>query len=90
MYQQFKAKDLRVVIIAVDAHSNPSDLINFTYDWQLDLIPVLVGNSPVFNRWLFANSKTPTTYLISMDGKTLQRWDGLALPFQLAAAIQKE
>jgi peroxiredoxin len=90
MYQQFKAKGLKVVIIAADTRSNPSDLINFTYDWQLDSIPVLVGNSSVFNGWLFANRRTPTTYLISVEGKTQQRWDGLVLPFQLALAIQKE
>jgi peroxiredoxin len=92
MFEQYGPKGL--VVLIVDAsqantgkQSDPDELINFTYNWQLDTIPVLVDEKGIISNQ-FGVSSLPTTFLIGMDGVIQQRWDNWASASQLALAIE--
>lgn len=92
MFEQYSANGLNVLI--VDASSfetgsqpHPDDLLNFTYDWQLDSIPVLVDPKNMLAKE-YGITSTPTSFLISADGIIQQRWDGFASASQLALSIE--
>ena len=92
MLEQYGVKGLAVLIVDA-AHLHTGDqptldsLINYTYDWQLDMIPVLIDPDGVAAR-LYGISDTPTSYFIDIDGIIQQRWDGSASASQLAFAIE--
>lgn len=92
MQEQYGLKGLVVMIvdaarIATGSYPGEDQLINFTYDWQLDHVVVLDDpNSAVANA--YAVTSTPTTFLIGADGTIQQRWDGLASASQLALSIE--
>ena len=92
MEGQYGTKGLVVLIVdaarvATGKYPGQDKLINFTYDWQLDTIPLLddprgaVANS-------YAVKSTPVTFLIGADGIIQQRWDGFASASQLALALE--
>jgi peroxiredoxin len=92
MQGQYAPKGLAVWIvdssrIATGKQSSPDQLINFTYDWQLDDIPVLDDSESAVAR-LFGVESTPATFLIAADGIIQQRWDGFASASQLALSIE--
>jgi peroxiredoxin len=94
MLEQYRSKGL--VVLLVDTahlrsgkHSTHDNLINFTYDWQLDTIPVFVDPNGMMAR-LYGISGTPTTFLIGADGVIQQRWDDMATVPQLAYAIKAQ
>ncbi len=83
-----------MIVLIVDAarlrtgkQPTKDDLINFTYNWQLDNIPVLVDPKGAITR-SYDVSDTPTTFLVGTDGLIQQRWDGSATASQLAFAIE--
>jgi len=90
--EQYAAQGLTVLIVdaarqATGKQPSLDELINFTYNWQLDSIPVLIdeqGNAAA----AFGISSTPTTFLIDRDGIIQQRWDSVAFSAQLALAIE--
>jgi peroxiredoxin len=47
----------------------------------------LAGDRGVNLAQQYGAGRLPVTFLISADGRILQRWDGLALPSQLAASL---
>lgn len=92
MHQQYGPKGLVVLIvdaarIATDKQPSQDQLINFTYDWQLEDIPVLDDSDGSVAR-SYAIASTPVTFLISADGIIQQRWDGFASASQLALSIE--
>lgn len=92
MYQQYSPNGLIVLIIdssqlATGRSPTQSALINFTYDWQLENIPVLDDpNGSVADSFRVKNA--PTTFLINAEGIIQQRWDGFASASQLALSIE--
>jgi peroxiredoxin len=92
MQQQYGPKGLVVLIvdaarIATDKQPSQDQLINFTYDWQLEDIPVLEDADGSVAR-AYAIESTPVTFLIGADGIIQQRWDGFASASQLALSIE--
>lgn len=92
MLEQYGEKGLFVLIIdAAHLHTGEqptlNSLINFTYDWELDSIPVLIDPDGVTAR-SYGISNTPSTFLIDIDGIIQQRWDGNVTAPQLAFAIE--
>jgi len=92
MQQQYGSKGLTVFIIdaaQLESGKQPSteDLINFTYNWQLDTIPVLMDVDGKV-RSQYGVSSVPTTFLIGTNGMIQQCWNNTASPSQLALAIE--
>lgn len=83
-----------VILIADASHlatgraPRENDVLNFTYDWQLDAIPVLIDDhsGTVARRYDVTN--LPTTFLIDAEGVIQQRWDGFTSAPQLAFALE--
>lgn len=91
MDEQYGDKGAAVLIIdaaILKTGEEPSrdNLLNFTYDWNLDAIPVLLGSTDVIRA--YGVSDTPTTFLIDREGLIRQRWDGFASAPQLAFALE--
>ena len=70
-----------------DVSAGQLDLLNLTYDWDLDALPLLVDPGAEVQR-LYGVTQTPTTVLIDTNGRMLQRWNGYAPVAQLDIAIQ--
>ena len=92
MQEQYGPKGLVVLIvdaarIATDKQPSQDQLINFTYDWQLEDIPVLEDADGSVAR-AYAVKSTPVTFLIGGDGVIQQRWDAFASASQLALSIE--
>jgi peroxiredoxin len=92
MQQQYGPKGLVVLIVdaarlAVGKQPSQDQLINFTYDWQLEDIPVLDDSDGSVAR-SYAVESIPVTFLIGADGVIQQRWDGFASASQLALSIE--
>jgi len=92
MQEQYTLKGL--VVLIVDAarivngkHPSHDQLVNFTYDWQLENVPVLDDPDGLV-AGSYAVKSTPVTFLIGPDGIIQQRWDGFASASQLALAIE--
>src|SRR4030095_503768 len=73
--------------IATGQQPSQDQLLNFTYDWQLEDIPVLNDSDASVAREYGVKS-TPVTFLIGTDGVIQQRWDGFASASQLALSIE--
>lgn len=92
MAHQYGPRGLRVAIVDASAlvlASPPSydALVNASYDWQIKF-PLLLDQNARLARKLKIE-EIPTTFLISANGKILQRWDGLTRPAVLAISIEK-
>jgi hypothetical protein len=92
MQEQYGPKGLVVLIvdaarIATGKQPSQDQLINFTYDWQLEDIPVLDDADSSVAR-SYAVTSTPATFLIRADGIVQQRWNGFASASQLALSIE--
>ena len=92
MQEQYGTKGLVVWIVdaarlATGKQPMQDQLINFTYGWQLEDIPVLDDSDSAVARSYAVNS-TPVTFLIGADGIIQQRWDGFASASQLALSIE--
>jgi len=92
MQEQYGPNGLVVWIVdaaRIETGKRPSQdqLINFTYDWQLDNIPVLDDSDSSVAR-SYAVESTPVTFLIGADRVIQQRWDGFASASQLALSIE--
>ena len=92
MQEQYESQGLLVMIVdaahlATGSYPGEDQLLNFTYDWQLDGVPVLDDQDGSVAR-SYTVTSTPTTFLISADGIIRQRWEGFASASQLALSIQ--
>lgn len=91
MQEQYGRKGLVVIIVdaarlATGNHPGTDQLINFTYDWQLDQVPVLDDSESTVAR-SYTVTSTPTTFLIDDHQRIRQRWDGFTSAAQLALSI---
>ena len=92
MQEQYGPKGLVVLIVdaarvATGKQPTQDQVINFTYNWQLEDIPVLDDSDSAVAR-SYAVKSTPVTFLIGTDGIIQQRWDGFASASQLALSIE--
>jgi peroxiredoxin len=92
MQEQYGLQGLIVLIVdaahtATGKQPTQDQLINFTYDWQLENIPVLDDSDGLVAR-SYAVESTPTTFLIGADRTVQQRWNGFASASQLALSIE--
>src|SRR5919109_5432538 len=92
MQEQYGPKGLVVLIvdaarIATGEQPSQDQLINFTYDWQLEDLSVLEDPDGSVAE-SYAVASTPVTFLIGADGVIQQRWDGFASASQLALSIE--
>ena len=92
MQEQYGAQGLTVLIvdaarIATGSEPGTDQLINFTYDWQLDQVPVLEDPDRTTAK-AYTVMSTPTTFLIGGNRVIEQRWDRFASASQLALSIE--
>ena len=85
MVQQYSRDGMKVVVVIPQVFASQEDQANFIHDWELESIPVLIGNGDA----TLPNSASDSlvTFLIDRQGRALQRWDGLALPYSLAQGL---
>lgn len=77
---------LRVILVDT-ARQSRNDLVNDTYDWNLEpAIAVLADDGTLEHR--FDVHSVPTTFLIGPDGSIRKRWDGFVRAAQLDLAIR--
>lgn len=92
MKDRYNANGLRILIVdasAVDSGHDPepSSLINFTYDWELEDIPVLRDDRRSAAK-AYDVKRLPTTLAIDPDGRITARWDGLVTAAGLEFALK--
>jgi AhpC/TSA family len=93
MQRQHARFGLRVIVVDASALAGAGrptrdDLVNYTYDWNLDsAIAVLADDGTLARR--FGVHKPPTTFLIGTDGVVRYRWDGFAPAARLDLAIRQ-
>jgi hypothetical protein len=92
MQTQHARFGLRVIIVdaaEVAGAGRPSrnELVNYTYDWNLDrAIALLADDGSLARR--FSVRRAPTTFLIDQDGALRRRWNGFAGAAELDFAIR--
>jgi hypothetical protein len=64
-------------------------LINYSFDWHLEGIPVLMDGRKSPTSRIYSVTQVPTTFLIDGEGMVKQRWDGFAPAQDLAFALQE-
>jgi hypothetical protein len=93
MQRQHARFGLRVIVVdaaelAGAGRPSRNDLVNYTYDWNLDpAIAVLPEDGTFAGR--FAVENAPTTFLIGSDSVVRERWDGFAPAARLDLAIRR-
>jgi hypothetical protein len=93
MERQHGRFGLRVIVVdaaelAGAGRPSRNDLVNYTYDWNLDpAIAVLADDGTAARR--FAVEHAPTTFLIGPDGVVRDRWNGFAPAARLDLAIRR-
>jgi len=92
MQTQHGRLGLRVIVVdaaelAGAGRPSRNDLVNYTYDWNLDTaIAVLSDDGTLARR--FGVKRTPTTFLIGPGGVMHERWDGFVPAAQLDLSIR--
>jgi len=84
---------LRVIVVdaaelAGAGRPSRNDLVNYTYDWNLDSVVAVLRDDGTFAR-RFGVEQAPTTFLIGPDGVVLLRWDGFVPAAQLDLSIRR-
>jgi hypothetical protein len=93
MQRQHERLGLRVIVVdaaelAGAGRPSRNDLVNYTYDWNLDpVIAVLRDDRTLARR--FGVKQAPTTFLIGPDGVVRSRWDGFVLAAQLDLSLRR-
>jgi hypothetical protein len=92
MQRQHERFGLRVIVVdaaELTGAGTPShdDLVNYTYDWNLDSAIAVLRDEGTFAR-RFGVEHAPTTFLIGSDGVVRKRWDRFAPAAQLDLSIR--
>lgn len=93
MQRQHARFGLRVIVVdaaelAGARRPSRNDLVNYTYDWNLDpAIAVLADDGTYARR--FAVEDAPTSFLIGPEGVVRARWDGFVPAARLDLAIRR-
>jgi hypothetical protein len=93
MQRQHERLGLRVIVVdaaelAGAGRPSGNDLVNYTYDWNLDrAIAVLRDDGTLARR--FGVERAPTTFLIGRDGVVHERWDGFVPAARLDLSIRR-
>jgi AhpC/TSA family len=86
MQTQHATFGLRVVLVDA-AKQSRNELVNDTYDWDLDpAIAVLADDGTLNHR--FGVNRLPTTFLVGRRGVVRRRWDGFVPAVQLDFAVR--
>jgi peroxiredoxin len=86
MQTQHRRFGLRAILVDT-ARQSPNELLNDTYDWNLDpQIAVLPDDGTLARR--FGVHEAPTTFLIGRRGVVRKRWNGFAAAAQLDFAVR--
>lgn len=85
IYQQNKNKGLVVLGVSLDKDVVPFMLKNFAKEMKISY-PVLIGTEEVADSYQI--SGVPATFVISKDGKTYKRFDGLVPTDHLEKALK--
>ena len=93
MERQHARFGLRVIVVdaaELAGAGTPSrnDLLNYTYDWNLDPAIAVVGDDGTL-AGRFGVEHAPTTFLIGPGGVVRERWDGFAPAARLDLAIRR-
>jgi hypothetical protein len=93
MQTQHARFGLRVIVVdaaelAGAGKPSRNDLVNYTYDWNLDPAIDVLGDNGKHAR-SFAVEDAPTTFLIGSDGIVHRRWDGFVPAAQLDLSIRR-
>jgi cytochrome oxidase Cu insertion factor (SCO1/SenC/PrrC family) len=93
MRRQHARFGLRVIVVdaselAGARRPSRNDLVNYTYDWDLDRTIAVVGDDGSFAR-SYDVDEAPTTFLVGPDGVVRERWDGFAPAARLDLAIRR-
>jgi hypothetical protein len=93
MQRQHERFGLRVIVVdaaelAGARRPSRNDLVNYTYDWNLDPAIAVLGDDGADAR-RFAVDDAPTTFLIDSDGVVQRRWDGFVPAAQLDLSIRR-
>jgi peroxiredoxin len=92
MQRQHERLGLRVIVVdaaelAGAGRPSRNDLVNYTYDWNLDsTVAVLRDDGTLARR--FGVAHAPTTFLIGPKGIVRKRWDGFAPAAQLDFSLR--
>ena len=92
MKRQYAEKGLKIILVDESYLTNPNvnaneSLSNFIIDHELEDIPLIQDNRRINIAAKYGVSIVPSTFLIS-HGTINQEWENLALPAQLAFAIE--
>jgi peroxiredoxin len=91
MQRQHAHLGLRVILVdaaeLAGATQSHDELVNDTYDWNLDPAIAVVGDDGALAR-RFGVHQAPTTFLIGRRGVVRERWDGFAAAAQLDLAMR--
>jgi hypothetical protein len=93
MQTQHARFGLRVIVVdaaelAGAGRPSRNDLVNYTYDWNLDPALAVLGDDGAYAR-RFAVDDAPTTFLIGPDGIVQRRWDGFVPAAELDLSIRR-
>lgn len=88
--EQYVEQGVRVQLVDVTGlQGHPSTLderVNFTYDWQLDQLPLLEGQGQEVALH-YGIAQAPTTLLMDRQGTVVRRWTGFTPVSILALAL---
>jgi hypothetical protein len=95
MAYQYGSKGVQVLVVDATALSegerlDRAELLSLVYNWDLEMVPVLMDTDTGATVRMFGVSDSPTTLVIGPDGRVMQRWDGVASSAQLALALQTQ
>lgn len=91
MLYQFGEKGLQILVVLGAAQEDDElshRLMNLSYDWQLQQIILLVDSQSNETAGIYEVETTPTVFLISPDGRVVQRWDSSATAPQLGLTLR--
>lgn len=92
LQRQYGGKRLKIILIDESYFENPNTsikekLLNFINDHELKNIHLVKDNKEINMAAKYGVAVSPTSFLISRQGTVIGKWENLALPAQLAFAI---